>query len=98
MPVLLPPWQMFEMAISEFSILTDITILELEKQIQLQLNPFLVDKKVLAVGCSYRLAAFTLYRVIFTPWPPSWGEHKHMCLRACLQIGSTFNDIFASTF
>eukprot|EP00366_Plasmodium_knowlesi_P003085 XP_002260582.1 blood-stage antigen 41-3, putative [Plasmodium knowlesi strain H] len=37
---------MFEMALSEFSILTDITILELEKQIQLQLNPFLVDKKV----------------------------------------------------
>ncbi|GAW82810.1 41K blood stage antigen precursor 41-3 [Plasmodium gonderi] len=37
---------MFEMAISEFSILTDITILELEKQIQLQLNPFLVDKKI----------------------------------------------------
>lgn len=37
---------MFEMAISEFSILTDITMLELEKQIQLQLNPFFVDKKV----------------------------------------------------
>ncbi|CRG84248.1 blood stage antigen 41-3 precursor, putative [Plasmodium relictum] len=37
---------MFETAISELSILTEITILELEKQIQLQLNPFLVDKKV----------------------------------------------------
>ncbi|SBS89227.1 41K blood stage antigen precursor 41-3 [Plasmodium malariae] len=38
---------MFETAISELGILTDITILELQKQIQLQLNPFLVDKKVL---------------------------------------------------
>lgn len=37
---------MFETAISEFGILVDITILELEKQIQLQLNPFLVDKKI----------------------------------------------------
>ncbi|SBT78658.1 41K blood stage antigen precursor 41-3, putative [Plasmodium ovale] len=38
--------EMFETAISELGILTDITILELEKQIQLQLNPFLVNKKV----------------------------------------------------
>ncbi|SBT44345.1 blood-stage antigen 41-3, putative [Plasmodium ovale wallikeri] len=37
--------EMFETAISELGILTDITILELEKQIQLQLNPFLVNKK-----------------------------------------------------
>ncbi|SPJ11289.1 blood stage antigen 41-3 precursor [Plasmodium sp. DRC-Itaito] len=37
---------MFETAISELDILTDITILELEKQIQLQLNPFLVDKQI----------------------------------------------------
>lgn len=37
---------MFETAISEFGILTEITILELEKQIQLQLNPFLVDKNI----------------------------------------------------
>ncbi|KYN97893.1 blood stage antigen 41-3 precursor, partial [Plasmodium gaboni] len=37
---------MFETAISELDILTDITMLELEKQIQLQLNPFLVDKQI----------------------------------------------------
>ncbi|SOS79633.1 blood stage antigen 41-3 precursor [Plasmodium sp. gorilla clade G1] len=37
---------MFETAISELDILTDITILELEKQMQLQLNPFLVDKQI----------------------------------------------------
>lgn len=37
---------MFDIAISEMNSLREITILELEKQIQLQLNPFLVDKKV----------------------------------------------------
>lgn len=37
---------MFEIAISEMSSLREITILELEKQIQLQLNPFLVNNKV----------------------------------------------------
>ncbi|KOB61912.1 hypothetical protein PFHG_03661 [Plasmodium falciparum HB3] len=38
--------EMFETAISELDILTDITMLELEKQMQLQLNPFLVDKQI----------------------------------------------------
>lgn len=37
---------MFENAISEMNSLREITILELEKQIQLQLNPFLVDKMI----------------------------------------------------
>lgn len=37
---------MFEIAMSEMGSLRELTVLELEKQIQLQLNPFLVDKKV----------------------------------------------------
>lgn len=37
---------MFESAISEMNSLREITVLELEKQIQLQLNPFLVDKMI----------------------------------------------------
>lgn len=37
---------MFESAISEMNSLREITILELEKQIQLQLNPFLVNKMI----------------------------------------------------